>query len=225
MVGIAEHVGHSMCYKVLTDDTQKVIYCSRICAATSKDPNLRIEPPGGEADPIIKALRLPPKSDASTSGEPIDGEPTHSDGNNDQESQSTNFAIDDLIGRTFLLPPQEDGQRFHARIVGLLEDQQNELERDPARVKFQTSVNDGQFEELLSFAEIADHINDAENNDPDHLWKFKRIVSHEGPLRPGDPNYNGGAWNVNVEWENGEVTAEPLFVIGADSPFQYGAFG
>ena len=30
MVGVAEHVGHAMTYKVLTVDTQKVIYCSNL---------------------------------------------------------------------------------------------------------------------------------------------------------------------------------------------------
>ena len=139
-----------------------------------------------------------------------------SDGNDSQQPQDTTTSFDDLVGRTFLLPQQEDGQRLRACIVGLIEEQKNKLEKDPTRIKFHTSVNDGQFEELLSFAEIIDHINDAENNDPDHLWRFKQIVSHKGPLLPSDPNYNGGTWNVNVEWENGEVTAEPLSVIGAD---------
>jgi hypothetical protein len=32
-VGIAEHVGHQMTFKMLTDDTQKVISRSNICSA------------------------------------------------------------------------------------------------------------------------------------------------------------------------------------------------
>jgi hypothetical protein len=40
-VGIAEHVGHRMTFKVLTDDTQKVMCCSNIRSALSSTmPNL-----------------------------------------------------------------------------------------------------------------------------------------------------------------------------------------
>jgi len=39
MVRIAENVGHAMTYKVLTLDTQKIIYHSNLCSASSDDPN------------------------------------------------------------------------------------------------------------------------------------------------------------------------------------------
>jgi hypothetical protein len=42
-VGFAENVGHSSTYKLLTLDTRKIIYRSRIRIA-SEDPNLRVEP-------------------------------------------------------------------------------------------------------------------------------------------------------------------------------------
>jgi hypothetical protein len=37
----------------------------------------------------------------------------------------------DLVGQTFLMPRQEDGQRFHARIVRALEDHETELAKEP----------------------------------------------------------------------------------------------
>jgi len=49
MVSIAKHVGHAMTYKVLTVDTQKVIYHSNHCSASSSDPNLCVDLLGGEA--------------------------------------------------------------------------------------------------------------------------------------------------------------------------------
>jgi len=42
MVGTAENVGHAMTYKVLTADTQKVIYCSNLHSASSDDPNQHV---------------------------------------------------------------------------------------------------------------------------------------------------------------------------------------
>lgn len=44
-VGIAENVGHALTFKVLTDDTKKIIYRSRIRTALNPgERNLRIEP-------------------------------------------------------------------------------------------------------------------------------------------------------------------------------------
>jgi hypothetical protein len=44
-VGIAEHVGHAMTFKILTDNTCKIIYRWNICSALDPDSwNLRMEP-------------------------------------------------------------------------------------------------------------------------------------------------------------------------------------
>ena len=33
-----------------------------------------------------------------------------------------------------------------------------------------------------------------------------------------DPYWKGSEYNVQVEWETGEITFEPLFIIAADDP-------
>jgi hypothetical protein len=43
-------------------------------------------------------------------------------------------------------------------------------------------------------------------------------VGHQGPLLQHDKDYNGSKFNVLVEWENGEITTEPLLVIAANNP-------
>ena len=45
------------------------------------------------------------------------------------------------------------------------------------------------------------------------LWKFQQIIGHQGPLKLSDTHYVGLRFNVQVEWENGETTYEPLGVI------------
>ena len=50
-----------------------------------------------------------------------------------------------------------------------------------------------------------------------HL-NFKRITAHEGPLERNAPAYQGSKYNVMVEWENGEVTTEPLSIMATDAP-------
>jgi len=48
-VGIAESVGDAMTYKILTDDTKQVLYCSTFCSAlTPSERNLHL--PHLEAD-------------------------------------------------------------------------------------------------------------------------------------------------------------------------------
>ena len=48
-VGIAEHVGHAMTFKVLADDSQKVLFRSAIQSMTNPgEQNLRVDPLGGD---------------------------------------------------------------------------------------------------------------------------------------------------------------------------------
>jgi hypothetical protein len=57
-----------------------------------------------------------------------------------------------------------------------------------------------------------------EADDDNTVWKFKRIAAHQGPLTPKDDGWNGSTYNVMIEWENGEITSEPLSIIAADDP-------
>jgi len=41
---------------------------------------------------------------------------------------------------------------------------------------------------------------------------------HKGPLAPNHCNWKGSKYNVKIEWENGEVTSEPLAIITKDDP-------
>ena len=41
------------------------------------------------------------------------------------------------------------------------------------------------------------------------LFKFRSIIGHHGPLVESDPDWKGSKYNVQVEWETGEITFEP----------------
>ena len=58
----------------------------------------------------------------------------------------------------------------------------------------------------------------ASDKENEIVWKFQRIVSHQGPLVASHPDYNGSSFNVIIEWENGETTKEPLQAIAKDDP-------
>ncbi len=127
------------------------------------------------------------------------------------------FHPSDLVGCTFLLHPQEDGQHFHACIVEALEDHDANLHKKAERFKFCCSINDNQYEEILTYNEILNYIEQQDDNGT-KVWKFWCITAHEGPLKPSDPTYKGSKYNIMIKWENGEVTSEPLAIIAADDP-------
>jgi hypothetical protein len=58
----------------------------------------------------------------------------------------------------------------------------------------------------------------ADETEETTTWKFKRITAHEGPLTRTHPSWNKSPYSVMIEWENGEITSEPLAVIAADDP-------
>jgi hypothetical protein len=113
------------------------------------------------------------------------------------------------------LPPQEDGQHFHAHIVHALEDHERDFENDPDRIHFLCLVNDDEFEEIMSYNDL---LNSLEEDGEGVVWKFHRITAHQGPLTQKDKDWKGSSWNVMVEWENGEITTEPLTILAADDP-------
>ena len=50
----------------------------------------------------------------------------------------------------------------------------------------------------------------------DGIWTYRRIVTHQGPLRNDDPYYMGSKYNVLIEWETGERTWEPTSLLDMD---------
>ena len=56
------------------------------------------------------------------------------------------------------------------------------------------------------------------------LYRFRAIIGHQGPLLASDPHMKGSKYNVQVEWETGEITFEPLSIIAADDPVTCAAY-
>ena len=56
------------------------------------------------------------------------------------------------------------------------------------------------------------------------LYRFRSIIGHQGPLLVSDPDWKGSQYNVQVEWETGEITFEPLSIIAADDPVTCAAY-
>ena len=271
-VGFAWNVGHGLTFKVLTDDTNKIINRSRVRLAKEgvnnlkldvdagaiperiyvkskrmegKDPKLPTidmrqspfdlpdEPEQGEQpvpeigespspmdepplreqptvetvddeDDLADHVKTPPQKGESTADKPVEFLLRQMKTDNPVE---TGLDPDDMIDRTFLMPPAEDGSRVRAKIIERVNKLKDDAHQSPEFIKFKCLVNN-EYEEVVAFNDIVDFIE--QDQTWDGTWKFREILDHQGPLKPSDPNYKGSRYNLQVEWETGEITWEPL---------------
>ena len=123
---------------------------------------------------------------------------------------------DDIIGRTYLTPPAEDGTRARIKIDEKLDALADEMELTPAMQRFRATNGEGIIEEVVTYNQILQKLED--DDDDFGEWNFKDITSHVGPLNQSSDKFKGSKWNVQVEWENGEITWEPLGIIAKSDP-------
>jgi hypothetical protein len=103
---------------------------------------------------------------------------------------------EDLIGRSFLMDKQEDDQQYRGRIVQLIEDHESMVEDNPIRIKFRVSVKNDQAEEIITYNKLLDYF--AKDSETDIAWKFRRIISHNGPFQANHPEYKVSQYNLMI---------------------------
>ena len=222
-VGFADNQGDSLTWRILTEDTQKIIIRSGVRSALRTTTNQRLASPSGEGTTLPFPIPYPQQSSNSLPLDPLDASTpnfeqfvkSQSGEDEDNPIPMANIDIPNLLGRSFLLPPEGNGERHMAKIIDI-DDHGQPLED----IKFRLKINKDQAEEIMSYNQLMDYIQkgtDAEE-DPDSLFKFRDIIAHQGPLESTDPNHKGSKYNVMVEWESGEVTNEPLTLISKDDP-------
>ena len=281
-VGFAWSVGHALTFKILTDDTRKVICRSRVRLAKDGENNLKLDVEAGavperiyirskrdeEGDdvilPTIDLTNNPFDTDYGTyeKGEtaqdplvPEEGETVLKDSKqgetvpkdpmddpplkeqpmvetveeeqeeerpNRQPTEPLTFDTDflrtenptepllppeEMIDRSFLMPPSEDGSRVRAKIIQRVNQHKDDIGQHPDMIKFKCLVNDD-YEEVVAYNDIVDYI---EQDDTwDGVWKFREILDHKGPIKPSDSEYRGSRYNLQILWETGEISWEPL---------------
>ena len=227
-VGFVEHCGHSLTHMVLDDVTLKIIYRSALRPRTPKDPNKRLVDAGGEEDhqphgkPTKHLTPVPNGEKSAQSDTPtVYINSSHDDGPTSSKP-FPGFNPDDLVGRTFLLPPGDNGERLRAKVTRkVVEDIEQADGGRVQKLSFILGLGNGKLEEIISYNQFVDHLEAAANDDKkisDDLFKFRALIGHQGPLKPTDPNWKGCKYNVLVDWETGEKTYEPLSVLAADHP-------
>ena len=61
----------------------------------------------------------------------------------------------------------------------MIQDHQDRVEQNPTHTKFKISHSKDKYQEVLSYNELMDHLNQQEEGPLE--WEMKRIVSHQGP--------------------------------------------
>ncbi|HSN66994.1 MAG TPA: hypothetical protein VLS94_10155, partial [Fusibacter sp.] len=202
-VGFGESVGDTMTFKILSKDTNKIMYRSSVRSAT-KAPNLRISPEDGEMTKFIQS-RSEDTSDSTAPFKPLPG-----------------FHPNDLIDRTFVELPDDEGTGTRFKIIKALADNKATLDKHPSRVKFLVESTDNHLSKLIAYNNILEYLEKDRCKDvkdlDEEMYTFNKILEHYGPLKPSDKSYKGSKYNLLIEWKNGELTEEPLTIIGADDP-------
>jgi hypothetical protein len=176
-------------YKLLCDKSQTVIHRSNIHSASNPaDPNLRLDPLDGENLPQSARIVKSVQDTSEDVSDPVE--------------PMIYFDIGDFVGRTFLMEEDNNGPRCHACIIEVLEDQEKNVADNPVLKKFKCLVGEDEFEEILSYNKVMQHL-EQDDDDGETFWKYH-------------PTWKGDKYNVKVEWENGEVSYEPLHTITAD---------
>ena len=222
---------------MLDHDTQKIIYRSTVRPKKSSTPNHRLAPHGGEvsasSDPSEDKISSGSLIGSPEGSSPEQKAPTVFIRSRDEENLSGSkpmptFDPSDLIGRTFLLLPEENGERHRAKVtrqVVEIIDQDNGQRVE--NIKFIIDIGNGKVEELISYNQLLEHLENAQDHDmgmAQELYRFIAIIGHQGPLLASDPDWKGSKYNVQVEWETGEITFEPLSIIAADDPVTCAAY-
>ena len=175
-VGFGEHCGDAMTHKILDHDTQKIIYRSAVRPKKSSAPNHRLAPHRGEVSASSDS-----SEDTISSGSPLrstEGSslkqkaPTVFIRSRDEENPSGSkpmptFDPSDLIGKTFLLPPEENGERHRAKVtrqVVEIIDQDNGQRVE--NINFILDIGNGKVEELISYNQLLEHLENAQDHDP-----------------------------------------------------------
>ena len=120
-VGFAEHCGDSLTHMVLDDVTLKIIYRSALKPRTPKDPYIRLVDAGGEEDhqphgkPTKHPTPVPNGENSAQSDTPTVYIKSRHDDGPTSSKPLPEFNPDNLVGRTFLLPPGDNGERLGAK--------------------------------------------------------------------------------------------------------------
>ena len=94
---------------------------------------------------------------------------------------------------------------------------EDHTKQDPAFRQFRCKVGKDEVEEILTYNEILDFLDDAEDGEED-VWRYQEIRGYDGPYTESDADWEGSPVNFLVKSSNGEVEWVPEKILGASDP-------
>ena len=112
-VSFADNQGDRLTWRILTEDTQKIIICSGVRSALRTTTNQYLASPSGEGTTLPFLIPYPQQSTNSLPLDPLDESTpnveqfvkSQSGEDEDNPIHMANIDIPNLLGRSFLLPP------------------------------------------------------------------------------------------------------------------------
>ena len=107
--------------------------------------------------------------------------------------------LDDLLGRTFLLPTDENGERKRATISEHVKDLcQQQVSRED-QLRFKLKIDGDQLDDLISCNQLMEYLDDKTDTGPleDGFYRFKCIKDHKGPYTSSEVDLGGHDSNPN----------------------------
>ena len=112
------------------------------------------------------------------------------------------FDPSDLIGRTFLLPPEENVEMHRGKVTRqvveiIYQDNGQRVEN----INFMLDIGHGKVEELIAYNQLLEHLENAQDNYmsmDQELYRFRAIIGHLCPLLASDPDFKRSKYNAQV---------------------------
>ena len=219
-VGVAEHVGHGMTFWILTERGD-LIARAVVRSAIGPERNLRLD--GNEADdedsddeddPEVtefkerfrKALVM---EDENPHAQERDSIWLRSD---DKDKPAPKLDVEDIIGRTYITDPDENGEQGRAKIVEMHPTGDVTPDGKQAIHRFKCKYKDKFFEEVMSYNKMLEWCD--RDLDKDDMYRMDGIVDHRKKQMPNTK----GDWEVLVKWADGTQSWNCLNMTYTDDP-------
>ena len=225
-VGIAETVGHSMTFKILTNE-MKIISRSLVRSATEPGifqnlrankaaPNIAPKVPNasvkiGDKKVGIVVETVPgddedePNDKEASSSSPAQQREVLSSAVGDtlkEGEQLPTFDSSDLLGRTFITNPDENQEQRRAKIFEVALSKERTADGQQPLFSFKARVGDRVHEHVMTYNRMLEWCD--RDVDKDDFYRLVRILGHRKRTSAR------GGWQVSVEWASGQITWNDL---------------
>ena len=111
------------------------------------------------------------------------------------------FTVDDLIGRSFLLPSGQDTQdKTRATVTTKIEELDPDSVNTGEHIKFLLKLNNQEdAEQVITYNHLLDYLEKEYEVMENANWSFRDVVGHQSPLTKEDPHCKGSSYNVMIE--------------------------